>query len=100
MLLNSVHSLSLSLSLFFYVLQVCEGYGQTECSAAAMATVPGDFMSGHVGVPLTCNLVKLADVPDMNYYAEQGQGEVGLLFIDITSLPTIYRSSVNYFYRS
>lgn len=55
---------------------VCEGYGQTECSAAATATVPGDYMSGHVGVPLTCNLVKLVDVPDMNYFANKDQGEV------------------------
>ena len=31
---------------------------------------------GHVGPPLPCNLVKLVDVPDMNYLAANGEGEV------------------------
>ena len=53
-----------------------EGYGQTECSAAATGTVPGDIRVGHVGVPLPCNLIKLVDVPEMEYYAENGEGEV------------------------
>ena len=57
-----------------------EGYGQTECAAAATATVFGDTMSGHVGVPLACNLIKLVDVPDMNYFSENGEGEVRALY--------------------
>lgn len=32
---------------------------------------------GHVGVPLACNHVKLEDVPDMNYFSVNGEGEVG-----------------------
>lgn len=35
--------------------------------------------TGHVGVPLPCNFVKLVDVEDMNYFASNGEGEVGLL---------------------
>lgn len=31
---------------------------------------------GEVGPPLSCNMVKLADVPEMNYYAADNVGEV------------------------
>lgn len=31
----------------------------------------------HVGPPLPCNSVKLVDVPEMNYLAVNGEGEVG-----------------------
>ena len=33
--------------------------------------------TGHVGVPLPCNFVKLVDVEEMNYFASNGEGEVG-----------------------
>ena len=77
----SVSSLSVSLGQWlkvslFHLRQVFEGYGQTECTAAATITVPGDVKSGHVGVPIPCTLVKLVDVPEMNYFAENGEGEV------------------------
>jgi len=49
---------------------VVEGYGQTEGSAASTLTMPGDDKSlGNVGTPLACNLIKLVDVPEMNYTA-------------------------------
>lgn len=54
-----------------------EGYGQTECGAAATLTTPGDMSVGHVGPPLACCDIKLVDVSDMNYYAANGEGEVG-----------------------
>ena len=57
--------------------QVFEGYGQTECTAGATATLVGEHESGHVGPPLTCNYIKLMDVKDMNYFAESNEGEVG-----------------------
>ena len=56
-----------------------EGYGQTECTAAASVTLVGDHESGHVGPPLACNYIKLMDVKDMNYFAENNEGEVCLL---------------------
>ncbi|XP_023279128.1 long-chain-fatty-acid--CoA ligase 1-like isoform X2 [Seriola lalandi dorsalis] len=56
--------------------QFYEGYGQTECTAGCTMTVPGDWTAGHVGAPLPCNFVKLVDVPEMNYLAVNGEGEV------------------------
>ncbi|XP_054437491.1 long-chain-fatty-acid--CoA ligase 5 isoform X2 [Pteronotus mesoamericanus] len=56
--------------------QVFEAYGQTECTAGCTFTLPGDYRPGHVGVPLACNHVKLEDVPEMNYFSVNGEGEV------------------------
>ncbi|XP_019114769.2 long-chain-fatty-acid--CoA ligase 5 [Larimichthys crocea] len=56
--------------------QIFEAYGQTECTAGCTITMPGDATSGHVGVPLPCNFVKLVDVEEMNYFASNGEGEV------------------------
>ncbi|KAK0133523.1 Long-chain-fatty-acid--CoA ligase 5 [Merluccius polli] len=56
--------------------QIYEGYGQTECTAGCTFTMPGDATSGHVGVPVPCNVVKLVDVEEMNYFASNGEGEV------------------------
>ncbi|XP_047441574.1 long-chain-fatty-acid--CoA ligase 1-like [Mugil cephalus] len=56
--------------------QFYEGYGQTECTAGCTLTMPGDWTAGHVGAPLPCNSVKLVDVPEMNYLAVNGEGEV------------------------
>lgn len=59
---------------------VLEGYGQTESAGVISLTLPGDYTSGHVGPPLPCCVVKLADVPEMDYYAGQsGIGEVRLI---------------------
>ncbi|XP_047408527.1 long-chain-fatty-acid--CoA ligase 5 isoform X2 [Sciurus carolinensis] len=55
---------------------VFEAYGQTECTAGCTITSPGDWTSGHVGVPVACNYVKLEDVPDMNYFSVNNEGEV------------------------
>ncbi|CAH2323133.1 long-chain-fatty-acid-- ligase 5 [Pelobates cultripes] len=56
--------------------QIFEAYGQTECGAGCTFSTPGDWTAGHVGAPLPCNLVKLVDVVDMNYFASNGEGEV------------------------
>lgn len=55
---------------------VFEAYGQTECTAGCTFTLPGDWTPGHVGVPLACNHVKLEDVPDMNYFSVNNEGEI------------------------
>lgn len=47
---------------------VLEGYGQTECSAAAtVSTFEDQGTLGHVGVPLACNEVRLISVDEMGY---------------------------------
>ncbi|XP_070802385.1 long-chain-fatty-acid--CoA ligase 5 [Pituophis catenifer annectens] len=64
---------------FFRVVFGChiaEAYGQTECSAGCTVTMPGDWKAGHVGPPLPCNIIKLEDVPEMNYFASDNEGEV------------------------
>ncbi|XP_048837599.1 long-chain-fatty-acid--CoA ligase 1 [Brienomyrus brachyistius] len=55
---------------------IFEGYGQTECTAGCTFSMPGDWTAGHVGAPLPCAMVKLADIPDMNYYAKNREGEI------------------------
>lgn len=49
--------------------EVYEGYGQTETSAGTCLTIRHDWTTGHVGVPAPCNEIKLVDVPDMGYFA-------------------------------
>lgn len=44
-------------------------WGQTECSALSNITLPGEFIGGHVGGPSVSAVIKLADVPEMNYFA-------------------------------
>ena len=56
--------------------QVLEGYGQTECSAVASLQLSYETETGHVGPGLPSVMVKLADVPDMNYYSKDMRGEV------------------------
>jgi len=53
-----------------FACEVYEGYGQTETSAGSFLTETGDLTAGHVGGPLPVNLVKLVDVPDMNYTSQ------------------------------
>ncbi|CAF0726603.1 unnamed protein product [Adineta steineri] len=55
---------------------VVEGYGQTECCGISTCQVLGDETVGNIGVPLNCNMIKLADVPDMQYFAKDNVGEL------------------------
>jgi len=48
---------------------VVEGYGQTESCACSCISVPIDPIAGHVGGPLPCIKMRLADLPDMNYFS-------------------------------
>jgi long-chain acyl-CoA synthetase len=55
---------------------VVEGYGQTECCGVASCQSLGDPTTGNIGVPFNCNMIKLADVPDMQYYSKDNVGEL------------------------
>lgn len=55
---------------------IVEGYGQTECVGPCTLTAPGDPQPDQVGPPIPCNNIKLVDIPDMEYFAAHGQGEV------------------------
>ncbi|XP_010981553.2 long-chain-fatty-acid--CoA ligase 5 [Camelus dromedarius] len=62
---------------------VFEAYGQTECTAGCTITSPGDWTSGHVGVPMGCNHVKLEDVADMNYFSVNNEGEICIKGVNV-----------------
>ena len=55
---------------------VLEGYGQTECMGACTVQLPGDIETLDVGTPHSGNLIKLVDVPEMDYFAKDRKGEV------------------------
>lgn len=55
---------------------ILEGYGQTESTGGATLTVIGDNTVEQVGPPMVGVEVKLVDVPDMDYKASEGTGEV------------------------
>ena len=40
------------------------------------ATLPFEMSAGHVGPPVSCNMVKLFDVPELGYVASKGKGEI------------------------
>lgn len=49
--------------------QIIEGYGQTESCGASILTSIDERRAGIIGGPTTTLEVKLADVPDMNYFS-------------------------------
>lgn len=48
-------------------------YGQTECVAPCTLTAPGDPQPDHVGPPVACNNIKLADVPELEYFSGEAR---------------------------
>ncbi|CAF1500526.1 unnamed protein product [Adineta steineri] len=52
-----------------------EMYGQTECVIGCSQT-PSDIESGETGIPTALNYIKLVDVPEKEYYAKDGVGEI------------------------
>lgn len=55
---------------------IFEGYGQTECTGGCTFSMPGDWKAGHVGAPTPGALVKVVDIPEMNYLTKNREGEI------------------------
>ncbi|CAI9724293.1 long-chain-fatty-acid--CoA ligase 5-like isoform X2 [Octopus vulgaris] len=55
---------------------IIEGYGQTETHGVCTLQHLGDMSIGVVGPPLSCSYIKLADIPEMNYFADNNKGEI------------------------
>jgi long-chain acyl-CoA synthetase len=52
-----------------------ESYGQTECVIGFSQTI-NDTEPGETGIPTSMNYIKLVDVPEKEYYAIDGVGEI------------------------
>ena len=52
-----------------------ECYGQTECVIGCSQTA-NDMESGETGIPTSLNHIKLVDVPEKDYFAKDGVGEI------------------------
>ena len=66
-----------------------EGYGQSELVAPCTLTFQGDWVPEHVGPPLPCVQIKLVDVPEMEYYASVGQGEICVRGSTVFQVPSL-----------
>ncbi|KAG0190758.1 hypothetical protein DFQ28_001605 [Apophysomyces sp. BC1034] len=57
---------------------VFEGYGATETTAASTQHCKGERQASHVGRPVSCNEIKLVDVPEMDYLSTDSppRGEI------------------------
>lgn len=52
----------------FFKCPILQGYGLTECAAAATLSEKNDLNNNHVGIPLCDIKIKLIDVPELNYF--------------------------------
>jgi long-chain acyl-CoA synthetase len=52
-----------------------ELYGQTEC-VAGFSQTKNDTGTGEIGIPTSINYIKLIDVPEKEYFAKDGIGEI------------------------
>lgn len=55
---------------------IVEGYGQTETHGVCSLQHIGDREIGEVGPPLPCCYIKLVDIPEMNYFSSENNGEI------------------------
>lgn len=53
-----------------------EGYGQTETAAGNITTEEGTEERGVIGIPFTCNRIKLLSKPELSAVVENNQGEL------------------------
>ncbi|CAL1288033.1 unnamed protein product [Larinioides sclopetarius] len=56
--------------------EMLEIYGMTELAGACCASLSSYDFKGNVGSPSPCCIIKLIDVPEMNYFSKDLKGEV------------------------
>jgi long-chain acyl-CoA synthetase len=61
--------------------QLIVGYGLTETFASSLLSLPGDFTPGHCGPVVPTAELRLKDVPDMNYTANDLPNPRGELLV-------------------
>ncbi|KAI9489899.1 hypothetical protein BDB00DRAFT_980427 [Zychaea mexicana] len=61
------------------------GYGMTERCSMCAVMAPEQFALGEAGAPVPCTEVKLVDVPELNYFASNNQGEILIRGPSVTS---------------
>ncbi|XP_033123099.1 long-chain-fatty-acid--CoA ligase 6-like [Anneissia japonica] len=62
-----------------------EGFGQTEATCICTLAYPTDNSLNHQGAPIASCMMKVVDVPEMDYYAKNGQGEICMKGPSITN---------------
>ncbi|GBN43204.1 Long-chain-fatty-acid--CoA ligase 5, partial [Araneus ventricosus] len=55
--------------------EMLEIYGMTELAGAGCASLSSFDFKGNVGSPTPCCIIRLADVPEMNYFSKDSKGE-------------------------
>ena len=58
-----------------FCIDINNGYGSTETTAASSLTWSNDPEGGHVGAPYPSRDIKLVDIPDMHYTCEDKDEE-------------------------
>ncbi|XP_055934307.1 long-chain-fatty-acid--CoA ligase 1-like isoform X1 [Argiope bruennichi] len=56
--------------------KVLELYGQTECAGPCTGILLDSTYDGCAGAPIPCCMIKLVDVPDMDFFSRNSKGEV------------------------
>lgn len=69
---------------------ILQGYGMTECAAGSIVTLEKDIHSYTIGVPLSCNYIRLQDIPDMEYYTTDKPSPRGEILIYGTNVTEGY----------
>ncbi|XP_071951929.1 long-chain-fatty-acid--CoA ligase 6-like isoform X2 [Antedon mediterranea] len=62
-----------------------EGFGQTEATCISTLAYPADNSLNHQGAPISSCMMKVVDVPEMEYFAKNGQGEICMKGPSITN---------------
>lgn len=86
LIVSGAAPLSLSILQFLkrvYGAYVIEGYGQTEFCGVSICQTLVDSTVGNISVPFHYNMIKLVDVPDIQYYSKDNVGELCIKNVNV-----------------